>query len=100
MNEFRVQCAYEIIHGYLLLHPGGQSLLNYRREQPFTMSTNQTAHSLGTVQQSLPSVCTMESEIQAVDNVYEYNIGDENVDTVSYDDVFDERDEKTDQEFF
>jgi len=99
MNEFRVQCAYEIIHGHLLLHPAGQSLLNYGHEQPFTMPTNPTVHSLGTAQQSLPSVCTMELEIQAGDNVDEYNIGDENVDTVSYDDVFDERDEKTDQEF-
>jgi hypothetical protein len=30
MNEFRVQCAYQIISGYLSLHPGSNDIKLHR----------------------------------------------------------------------
>ena len=120
MNEFRVLCAHEILEGYLSLHPAGKSLLTFEHDHQFNVDRThsvQNASTLHQTEQSVPHPMDLDKEIH-VDKTELINgdkrkaeelsnelIDNQNtnlhvhLDAVCHGKLYEDRDEKTDQEF-
>ena len=120
MNEFRVLCAHEILEGYLSLHPAGKSILTFKHDLQFNVDRThsvQHASTLHQTEQSVPHPMDLDEEIH--DDYTELINGDKRkaeelrdelidnqntnlhvqLDAVCHGKLYEDRDEKTDQEF-
>ena len=94
MNEFRVQCAYEILDGYMSLHPSRIYLVHYKFGHPILESDNLQIDEMS-IQNSSSNLVSSEHGSHGCElDFYDYN---EMQQCTNY--PTEERDEKTDQEF-
>ena len=94
MNEFRVQCAYEILDGYMSLHPSRIYLVHYKYGHPISESENLQIDEMD-IQNSSSNLVSSEHDSHGRElDFYDYT---EMQQCTNY--PTEERDEKTDQEF-